>query len=241
LSRHPSIRNRSLTREAQSRVDPIPAAPGDRIDVRRRFPAVAATVAVCGAASNAGKTWLCEHLIRGFRSEARPVLALKVTRTHLGDCPRGITTCGTCDSLTGDFRIVRERDDLVVPGKDTARYVEAGADRVLWLLVKPAAVRAGILAALSEVPPGFTLVAEGNSFLDSASADAAIMALSSRGVRRESARNDNDRVDAFVRPYRAPGARSLGGAVGGRPLIAASDCWRFVRERIERSRSAGKR
>src|SRR5436853_4617021 len=83
--------------------DPVAARPEDRIDVRESFPAIAATVTICGAASNAGKTWLCESVLRGLASEGRRTCALKVTRTHLGDCPRGITTCGTCDSVKGVF------------------------------------------------------------------------------------------------------------------------------------------
>jgi hypothetical protein len=212
--------------------DPVPSKPPDRIAVATAFPAIAATVSVCGAASNAGKTWLCEEVLRGLRADGRPSLALKVTRTHLGDCPRGVSTCGTCDSLGGDFELVRDRTRLDVPNKDTARYFAAGADRVLWLLVKPSSMRAGVLAALAEVPAGFVLVAEGNSFRDYASADVALLALARNGELKASARHVLDRVDAFVRPHPTGPRLAAAGAPPGRPLIRAEDAWAFVRDRI---------
>jgi molybdopterin-guanine dinucleotide biosynthesis protein len=210
---------------------PRPSAPGERIQVAREFPQIAAVVSVCGAASNAGKTWLCEQILRGLCADGRRTLALKVTRTHLGDCPRGVTGCGTCDSLEGAFEIVRDPARLDVRGKDTGRYCEAGADRVLWLLVHPLAVRAALLAVLAEVPGGSVLVAEGNSFRDYASADVSLLALSAGGGLKPSAEHVLDRVDACVAarsagaPGRAPAA--------GRPLIRPAEAWPFVRERLE--------
>src|SRR5688572_12940267 len=164
-----SLQERAKKADLRSGAEPRPSTPAERIDVRASFPAIAATVAICGAESNAGKTWLCETVLESLRADGRTTLALKVTRTHLGDCPRGISTCGTCDSLAGDFEIVSDRERLDVPRKDTGRYFAAGANRVLWLLVKPSSVRVGLLAALAEVPAGSVLVAEGNSFRDYAS------------------------------------------------------------------------
>ena len=161
--------------------DPVPSRVEDRIDVRAAFPGIEAVVSVCGAASNAGKTWLCETILQGLRSEGRRSCALKVTRTHLGNCPRGIETCGTCDSLAGDFELVRDRARLDVPRKDTGRYFARRRRPVLVAAREAASVRAGVLAALAEVPAGFVLVAEGNSFRDYASADVTLMALSATG------------------------------------------------------------
>jgi molybdopterin-guanine dinucleotide biosynthesis protein len=211
--------------------EPIRSTAADRIDVRSRFPGIALTVSVCGAASNAGKTWLCESILRGLRDEGRKTLALKVTRTHLGDCPRGIETCGTCESLAGDFEIVRERALLDVPGKDTGRYFAAGADRVLWLLVKPSAVRAGMLAALAEVPEGSVLVAEGNSFRDYASAEVTLLALSRSGELKASALHVIDRVDVCVRHHRTA-TRSDERGPSGKPIVRAAEAWPFVRARL---------
>jgi hypothetical protein len=229
-----SLRDRRLRKGERPGAEPIRSRPDERIDVRATFPGIAATVSICGAASNAGKTWLCEAILRGLRGENRPSLALKVTRTHLGDCPRGIETCGTCDSLVGDFELVTDRALLNVPRKDTGRYFEAGADRVLWLLVKPAAVRAAVLATLAEVPAGVVLVAEGNSFRDYASADVTLMALSGGGGMKASADHVIDRVDACVRHYRAREA-SGNATIGAKPVLAPDAAWPFVRDRIGRS------
>jgi hypothetical protein len=227
-----SLRDRLRTRDGQKGVEPVPSRPADRIDVRSAFPGIAATVAICGAASNAGKTWLCEAILRGLRAEGRRTFALKVTRTHLGECPRGIETCGTCDSLAGDFEVVREKSRLDVPRKDTGRYCRAGADEVRWLLVKPSSVVPGILAALREVPDGSVLVAEGNSFRDYASADVALMALGPRGELKPSAHHVADRIDAWVRHHAAAsGSFAPEPARGGHLLLPAA-AWPFVRERL---------
>jgi molybdopterin-guanine dinucleotide biosynthesis protein len=230
-----SLRQTARSKSDRPGQEPRPSTPAERIDVRAAFPGIAAVVSVCGAASNAGKTWLCESVLRGLGAEGRTTLALKVTRTHLGDCPRGIDTCGTCDSLGGDFELVRDRELLDVPRKDTGRYFAAGAGGVLWLLVKPSSVRAGLLAALAEVPPGSVLVAEGNSFRDYASADVTLLALSAAGELKPSARHVLDRVDACVRDRRAPDrgrAPGSAGSVRGVPLLAPDAAWAFVRERI---------
>jgi molybdopterin-guanine dinucleotide biosynthesis protein len=241
------LQERALKKGARPGSDPRPSELAERIDVRAVFPPIMATVSICGAASNAGKTWLCEEVLRGLRAQGRRTLALKITRTHLGACPRGIDTCGTCDSLAGDWELVRERERLDVPRKDTGRYFAAGADHVLWLLVKPSAIRAGVLAALAEVPPGCILVAEGNSFRDYASADVTLLALSRDGEIKASASHVLDRVDAYVRDRRLPdptptGRRSQdrapraaeGPAATGIPLLAPRDAWAFVQDRLAR-------
>ena len=65
-------------------------------------------------------------------------------------------------------------------GRTPAATSPRAPTRVLWLLVKPSSIRAGVLAALAEVPAGFVLVAEGNSFRDYASAD-----VDAHGAERE--------------------------------------------------------
>lgn len=177
----------------------IPSRPDERIDVAVEFPSIRALVSVCGATSNAGKTTTAENVIRALKAAGLPATALKVTRTHLGDaCPRGVTTCGTCASLDQPFRLVTETLALAVPGKDTHRYMTAGADAVLWLLVHPSAMAAGIRAALGAVAAGHVVVAEGNSFRDFASADLTLLAWSRRFPPKSSSRVILDRVDGCV-------------------------------------------
>ncbi len=183
----------------QGAPDPIPSRPAERLDVRIEFPGIRAVIAVTGATSNVGKTRTCEESIRALVSAGHRVAALKVTRAHLGDaCPRGVSACGTCTSLDEPFRIVTDPAILATPKKDTARYLEAGAHRVMWLLVRPSAMRVGIIAALSQLEPGVILVAEGNSFRDFASADVTLMAWSRRFPAKSSALAILDRLDGCV-------------------------------------------
>lgn len=212
-------------------VPPEKAPPEHRLDLRALAPGLRASVAVGGATSNAGKTRAVERLLAGFRAAGVPTLALKVTRTHLATCPRGNEACGTCDSLGGDFEVVRDPARLATPGKDTARYLAAGAVEVRWLLVKPSAMAAGIRAALADFPSGAALVAEGNSFLDWTRPDLALMAVWDREPPKASATYVLDRVDAFVpRPGRAGAA--VPAPVAGVPVLDDAALWPFVAERL---------
>jgi molybdopterin-guanine dinucleotide biosynthesis protein len=132
-------------------------------------------VAIGGTGSNAGKTTVAEAVIRAARARGRRVAALKVTRAHVHSCPREVDTCGVCDSLAAPFELVTEAARLAMPGKDTGRYVLAGADLVAWLLVQPASLQPGLAAALAALDPAALLVAEGNSFLEAGPAAFAVM------------------------------------------------------------------
>jgi molybdopterin-guanine dinucleotide biosynthesis protein len=216
---------------ARTTAEPVRSTALDRIDVRSSFPSIRGVISICGAASNTGKTWACESVIRGLKRESGRVCALKVTRTHLGDCPRGVATCGTCASVASDFEVVTAREVTDVPQKDTGRYFAAGADFVTWLLVKPAAMAAGIRAALATVPAGAFLVAEGNSFRDFASADVAILALGPDDALKPSAVHVIDRIDVFV-SHRAAKVGAPPACVAGRPVVAPGDVWAFVKNRL---------
>lgn len=157
-----------------------------------------AVIAVTGASSNAGKTHLAENLIRRLSARGHAVAALKITRTHVGHCPREADACGACDSLDAPFRIITDAARIDVPGKDTGRYVAAGARQVIWLLVEPPHTQEGVREALGRVAGGEVLVAEGNAFLDAARADIAFMALSARHGMKPSAAAILDRIDRFV-------------------------------------------
>lgn len=212
-------------------IPPEKAPPGRRLDLRLRAVDLRGVVAVAGATSNAGKTRTVEMLLAALARERIPATALKVTRTHLTSCPRGHDACGTCDSLTGAFEIVRDKVRLAEPGKDTARYLAAGAGDVLWLLARPDAMEAGLAAVAAALRPGVVLVAEGNSFLDWAEVDVALMAVWDRETPKPSAEHVIDRVDAFVlRPGR-------GGALpppprDDKPVVDDASLWPFVSARL---------
>ena len=185
-------------RPVRSDVAPPACDPGQRIEPRAWAPALLATVAVGGSASNAGKTLACERIVGAAVAAGIPVTALKVTRTHVGTCPRENDACGVCDDLLSPWEIVADDATLARPRKDTGRYVRAGADCVLWLLVQPAAVLEGVRAVLARVPPGHLLVAEGNSFADYVTADLTLLVLDDTGALKPSARVLRDRADLLV-------------------------------------------
>jgi hypothetical protein len=179
-------------------VGPRPSRVEERVDPRAVAKALRWVISVSGSSSNAGKTHLTEDLVRFCKASGRRVTALKVTRTHVGHCPRENDGCGTCESLETPFELIEDRTRLDVKGKDTGRYLRAGADQVLWLLVNPDHVEAGIRAALGRVGGGGVLVAEGNSFRDYCGADLAFMVLSERFRMKPSAVTVLDRIDHFV-------------------------------------------
>ncbi len=181
-----------------SRNAPPPSDPALRIPTLTRRPDLPLVLSITGASSNAGKTQLMELAIRHFSDRGRPVTALKVTRTHIGSCPRENDTCTTCDDLVHPFELVEDLAQLDVTKKDTGRYVAAGADQVLWLLVQPTRVGLGIARALDRVDPGHVLLVEGNSFRDWADAHRTFMTVGRLLRVKPSARMILDRVDAFV-------------------------------------------
>lgn len=171
----------------------------DRADIPSLRPDLAATVCVTGSSSNAGKTTLCEDLLEELAAKGRPAVAVKVTRTHLDTCPRHNDACGVCDDLDQPFRLIRDLPSLDVAGKDTGRYLAAGAAEVLWLIVDPAHMGAGVRAVLDAVPEGALVVAEGNSFRDHVTGDAiTAMAITDTVDMKTSALHVIDRVDVFV-------------------------------------------
>ncbi|MCA9320385.1 MAG: hypothetical protein KDB53_06610, partial [Planctomycetes bacterium] len=109
---------------------PPAAKPEERFAWQDESPGLSGVLSIAGASSNTGKTTLVEASTRILRQLGHRVCALKVTRTHIGGCPRENDGCGTCDSLVQPFEIIEDRARLDVRGKDTGRYFGAGADQV---------------------------------------------------------------------------------------------------------------
>jgi hypothetical protein len=202
----------------------------DRISLTLR-PDLRAVVCVAGSSSNAGKTTMCEHILRSLAAAGHPGFALKVTRTHIDACPRQNDGCGVCDDLKSPYRVVTQREELDVRRKDTGRYFAAGAAGVLWLIVDPFRMRDGVLGVLPHIPHGVLLVAEGNSFHDhTQGADLSLMAASDRLDIKPSAQHVLTRIDAFVGSLDACAAiqATLGSRSRPRPWIAPGDAGAFV-------------
>ena len=114
------------------------------------------------AGANVGKTELACTLLNRF-GKNHNITGIKVTtiKDKDGQCPRGGEGCGVCSSLEGNFCITEETDRS--SGKDTARLLEAGANRVFWIRVLKDHLVEGITALLDVIGPDAVSICESNS------------------------------------------------------------------------------
>jgi len=116
-------------------------------------------IGVGGFTSNVGKTTLVCELLKAFPGWE----AIKVSRGHYRSCGKDPKAC--CVSpLLGAEPVVRSGwHETYQHGKDTARYWDAGASNVHWLIATDEQIAAGIQDTLARVKaPG--VIVEGNSF-----------------------------------------------------------------------------
>jgi hypothetical protein len=150
------------------------------------------------AGRNAGKTLLACAVIRAH-SARQPVVGVKVTAIDPNHtrCPRGGEGCGVCTSLKGDFEITEETDDI--SGKDTARLLAAGAERVFWLRVRRNKLLEGVRALQQRIGPDAVCVCESNSLRQAVVPDLFLMARESGSTAfKESALAVKHHVDRIV-------------------------------------------
>jgi|GEM_PF-340289 len=102
-------------------------------------------VVVAGLSSGVGKTRLIEDLLDVLPGTS----VLKVTLHD--DEP--------------EPRLVTSPEQIRTPGKDTARYAEAGAEDVAWLVSRPDTLGAGLRRAFRYFDTGLLLI-ESNSVID---------------------------------------------------------------------------
>lgn len=134
-------------------------------------------IVIAGTSSNSGKTTLLCDLLRQL-SASQPWEAIKLTRGHYRSCGKDPHTC--CVShLLGEAPTVRSgREATYVTDKDTARYWDAGATNVHWVIATDAQVETGINEALSRVTASNVLI-EGTSLLQFVKADFTVLAVGS--------------------------------------------------------------
>ena len=148
-------------------------------------------ITVSGAHSGSGKTSLIEALLKPLKGWS----ALKVTLTHRkGECPAR-KGCHTCDELGPGFSIVSSKRIIETKGKDTARFKQAGAKKVLWLRSSPRALGNGIRKALSLFPRSEGLIIESNSALKYLNPDLAILVKRKDSILKPSAMEILERID----------------------------------------------
>ena len=87
-------------------------------------------VVVAGTSSNVGKTTLVCDLLKALpRWEA-----IKITRGHFRSCGKSPETCCVSLLLAAEPIVYAAPERTKAPGKDTARYWDAGASNVHWLV-----------------------------------------------------------------------------------------------------------
>jgi len=133
-------------------------------------------VAVSGFSSNVGKTTLVSELLRRLPGWE----AIKLTRGHYRSCGRDPAGCCVSDLIRDEAVIRSGRDANYEAGKDTARFWDAGAANVHWVIASDDQVEQGIREALSRVQAAGVVV-EGNSFLQYVTADIAVMCARAEG------------------------------------------------------------
>lgn len=133
-------------------------------------------IAVSGFSSNVGKTTLVCELLRQLPGWE----AIKLTRGHYRSCGRDPAGCCVSDLLRNEPVIRSGRESNYENGKDTARFWDAGAANVHWVIVKDDQVEQGIEQAISRVEADGVVV-EGNSFLEYLAADLTIMCTRAEG------------------------------------------------------------
>src|SRR5262249_39527279 len=115
-------------------------------------------VAVGGTSSNVGKTTLvCDMLGRLPGWEA-----IKLARRHYRSFGKEPHACCVSHLLSDQPLVLPGREKTYTAGKDTARFWDAGASNVHWVIATDAQVTEGVNEALSRVrSPG--VIIEGTS------------------------------------------------------------------------------
>lgn len=128
-----------------------------------------AWISVSGACSRAGKTALCETLLRALPAGAAAAVKFTTTDDVFERCPRG-TPCVVCD-IAVPFRLIEDARVLREPLTDTDRLARAGAAPVVWAIAKQAALRPAWQAVRRAVGAAEWVVMEGSTIVDLAAPD----------------------------------------------------------------------
>lgn len=125
---------------------------------------------MAGACSRAGKTAAAVSVLRARPPQSTTALKFTTTDDVFEKCPRG-TPCLVCD-IDVPYRLVTDEPTLRQAGTDTDRLAAAGARRVIWAIVK----RAAVLQAWQKVAEdaGDDIVIEGSTVVEWAAPDLLI-------------------------------------------------------------------
>lgn len=134
---------------------------------------VSRIITISGTSSNSGKTTLLCDLLRQLSATQRWE-AVKLTRGHYRSCGKDPHACCVSDLLEEQATVRSGREATYTAGKDTARYWDAGAANVHWVIATDAQVETGIREALARVTAPNVLI-EGTSVLNFVNADFSVL------------------------------------------------------------------
>jgi molybdopterin-guanine dinucleotide biosynthesis protein len=159
-------------------------------------------IGVGGFTSNVGKTTLLCELLKAFPGWE----AIKTTRGHYRSCGKDPKACCVSHLLSDEPLVRSGRSETYTAGKDTARYWDAGASNVHWLIATDDQIEKGIKEALARVQSRGVFV-EGNSFSEFVPIDYFVMVrLASSDKIKSSARRVMSKATAI---YVADGNKAV--------------------------------
>ncbi len=133
-------------------------------------------VSVTGAHSGIGKTTLCTILLKEFRGFG----AIKFTKTPFAA------------SLTEDINILKKT------GKDTALFLESGAEKVIWLQSPYEGLQNIMEHAISKMTRFSRVIVEGNSPVDFLNPHLVVFIIGTEGYLKPSAEKVLKKADIII-------------------------------------------
>lgn len=153
-----------------------------------------ATLVIGGHSRNVGKTSVVAGLIAALREYQWT--AVKITQFGHGVCSMNGEACG-CALDEHAWSVSEERDSA--GGKDTARYLAAGAQRTLWVRTKQGRLAEAVPELRRALAGAANVIIESNSVLRFLRPDLYLTVLDPATEDfKESAREFLDRADAIL-------------------------------------------
>ncbi|MFC6647341.1 hypothetical protein ACFQBQ_17540 [Granulicella cerasi] len=151
-------------------------------------------VVVGGHTRNIGKTGVMAGVIGAFRE--REWVAVKITQYGHGVCS---ANGEPCDCATADHTIAISEERSATSGKDTSRYLAAGARRSIWVRTQQGELASAMPRVRKLIAENENVIVESNSVLRFVRPDLALF-VTDAAVEdfKPSALRYLDRVDAFI-------------------------------------------
>lgn len=140
-------------------------------------------ISVTGAHSRVGKTTLCSILLR----ELKGFGAIKFTKTHQGT-----------DNKIPDSLLIDDVNILNQRGKDTAIFLQSGAERVFWIQSSYNELKDILKVAISRMNDLKGIVIEGNSPVDFITPSLIIFIIGVGGEIKPSAIKVSEKADIVI-------------------------------------------